>query len=414
MIPSFFNTFGAYAEKRRVAARDLVSGGGEFCFAHRFDVNHLAAAAAHKVRVRTHVGVEMLFVIPRHDHFRHAVSDKFAQVAVNRRYAYVGYDFFRLRVNPIRRGMSIGCRKKVVHRFSLFGISLKHNSFLIDNDYHYNILLRDFCKAFRAKKLKNFLFAFTIWRMTTQEMLAPFRRAIEDYKMIEDGDKIAVGVSGGKDSLTLLALMKAFQRFSPNKFELTAITIDLGFDKSGAQFDKVRQYCDGIGVPYYVERTDIGEILFDVRKETSPCSLCSKMRRGALNTKLLALGCNKLALGHHAEDTIETFLLSLFYEGRLSTFAPISYMDRTGVSMIRPMIYISENDIAAYAKNLPVVFNPCPADKHTKREYMKELIKTIQKDIPFVKDRMLGAISHPDRYNLWDKVLEKYTAEKNK
>ena len=138
------------------------------------------------------------------------------------------------------------------------------------------------------------------------------------------------------------------------------------------------------------------------------------MRRGALNTKLLEIGCNKLALGHHAEDMIETFLLSLFYEGRLSTFAPISYMDRTKVSMIRPMIYISENDIISYARNLPVVFNPCPADKHTKREYMKDLIKSLQKDIPFVKDRMLGAISHPERYNLWDDVLKKYENERNK
>lgn len=261
--------------------------------------------------------------------------------------------------------------------------------------------------------MKNFLFAFTIRDMTTQEMLAPFRRAIEDYKMIEQGDKIAVGVSGGKDSLTLLALLKAFQRFSPNKFDLTAITIDMGFDKSGKQFDKVKEYCDEIGVPYYIERTDIGEILFEARKESNPCSLCSKMRRGALNTKLLSLGCDKLALGHHAEDMMETFLLSLFYEGRLSTFSPISYMDRTGVSMIRPMIYISENDIAAYARSLPVVFNPCPADKHTKREYMKDLIKTLQKDMPFVKDRMLGAISHPERYNLWDKVLERYYSQKN-
>ena len=250
--------------------------------------------------------------------------------------------------------------------------------------------------------------------MKTQEMLTPFRRAIEEYKMIEDGDKIAVGVSGGKDSLTLLALMKAFQRFSPNKFQLSAITIDLGFNKEGTPFKCVQKYCDEIGVPYYLEHTDIGEILFNARKESNPCSLCSKMRRGALNTKLLEIGCNKLALGHHAEDMIETFLLSLFYEGRLSTFAPISYMDRTKVSMIRPMIYISENDIISYARNLPVVFNPCPADKHTKREYMKDLIKSLQKDIPFVKDRMLGAISHPERYNLWDDVLKKYENERNK
>ena len=250
--------------------------------------------------------------------------------------------------------------------------------------------------------------------MKTQQLLGPFRKAIEDYKMIEDGDKIVVGVSGGKDSLTLLALMKAFQRFSPNKFELAAITIDMGFVKDRDAFLPVKEYCVSIQVPYYVVRTDIGEILFEARKEASPCSLCSKMRRGALNTKLNEIGFNKLALGHHAEDMTETFLLSLFYEGRISTFAPVSYMDRTKVSMIRPMIYLSENDIAAYAKDLPVVFNPCPADKHTKREYVKDLIKTIQKDIPFVKDRMLGAISHPERYNLWDKASERYHSEKNK
>ena len=278
---------------------------------------------------------------------------------------------------------------------------------------HLLIFVKHFFKVF-LKKLKFFLFAFTMKYMKTQTLLAPFRRAIEDYKMIEEGDKIAIGVSGGKDSLTLLALMKALQRFYPKKFDIVAITIDLGFCKDHDPFEPVQKWCDEMNVPYYIERTDIGEILFEARKEASPCSLCSKMRRGALNTQLLKLGCNKLALGHHAEDAIETFLLSLFFEGRLSTFAPISYMDRSKVSMIRPMIYISENDVASYARNLPVVHNPCPADKHTKREYMKNLIKDLQKDIPFVKDRMLGAIANPDRYNLWDNVVEKYNSERNK
>lgn len=250
--------------------------------------------------------------------------------------------------------------------------------------------------------------------MKIQQLLAPFRKAVEEFGMISANDKIAVGVSGGKDSLTLLSLMAAFQKFSPKPFELAAITVDMGFDKTHDVFAPVREFCLSLGVPYFVERTDIGEILFDIRKESSPCSLCSKMRRGALNSKLKEMGFDKLALGHHKEDAIETFLLSLFYEGRLSTFAPVSFMDRTGVSLIRPMIYIGENDIAAYAKDLPVVKNPCPADKHTKRQEMKELIKTLQKDMPFVKDRMMGAISHPERYNLWDGIAEKYMKEKDK
>lgn len=247
--------------------------------------------------------------------------------------------------------------------------------------------------------------------MTIQQLLAPFRKAVTDYNMICDNDKIAVGVSGGKDSLTLLALLKAYQRFSPNPFELTAITIDMGLKDN--IYSDVARYCDSINVPYLIEKTDIGEIIFQ-KTPDNPCSLCSKMRRGALNTKMLEIGYNKLALGHHSDDVVETFLLSFCYEGRLSTFAPLSYLSRTGISVIRPMIYIDEKDIAAYAKELPVVFNPCPADKHTQRQYMKELIKTIQKDIPFCKDRFASAIMHPERYNLWDKVMEKYEEEQKK
>ena len=244
--------------------------------------------------------------------------------------------------------------------------------------------------------------------MKIQELLGPFRKAVTDYHMIEDGDKIAVGVSGGKDSLTLLALLNAYKRFSPQKFEICAVTIDLGFDQSRDPFEQVSKYCADNGILYAVERTDIGKILFEDRKESSPCSLCSKMRRGALNAKLLSLGFSKLALGHHSDDLAETFLLSLFYEGRLSTFAPKNFMDRTGVTVIRPMVYLKEKDIRAFAKELPVVFNPCPADKHTQREYMKNLLTHIKKNIPFAQDRLAGAITHPDRYNLWDNINEKY------
>jgi len=250
--------------------------------------------------------------------------------------------------------------------------------------------------------------------MTTQEMLAPFRKAITDYKMINDGDKIAVGVSGGKDSMTLLALMKAYQRFSPEKFELLAVTIDMGFTENA--FTEVEEYCRLHEINYIVEKTDIAQIIFEERKEKNPCSLCSKMRRGALNTKIREIGFNKLALGHHKDDVLETFLLSFIFEGRLSTFAPVSYMDRSGVSLIRPMIYIDEKNVTAYARNqaFPVVHNPCPSDKHTNREYMKDLVKSLQKDFPFAKERMADAVMHPERYNLWDKVIEQFEREKSK
>lgn len=252
---------------------------------------------------------------------------------------------------------------------------------------------------------KFFELLYTVF-MTIQQLLGPFRRAIEDYRMIEDGDKIAVGVSGGKDSLTLLALLKAYQRFSPQKFELMGITIDMGFTPDA--YREVAEYCQKNEIPYHVEKTDIAQIIFEERKEKNPCSLCAKMRRGALNTVLLKHGFSKLALGHHADDVAETFFLSLFYEGRLSTFGPVAYMDRTGVSMIRPMIYLEEKDITSFARTLPVVHNPCPANKHTQREFVKNMIRTLQQDIPFVKERVIGAITHPERYNLWDHVLQTY------
>ncbi|MEG2014242.1 MAG: tRNA 2-thiocytidine biosynthesis TtcA family protein, partial [Clostridia bacterium] len=194
--------------------------------------------------------------------------------------------------------------------------------------------------------------------------------------MIEDGDKIAVGVSGGKDSLTLLALLKAYQRFSPHKFDLIGVTIDIGLKENA--YLPVSEYCEQLEIPYIVEKTEIGKIVFDERKEKNPCSLCSKMRRGALNNKLNELGYNKLALGHHRDDVVETFLLSLIHEGRLSTFAPISYMSRSKITLIRPMIYIEERDIIPFASTLPVVVNTCPANKHTEREAMKDLLKDLR------------------------------------
>lgn len=237
-----------------------------------------------------------------------------------------------------------------------------------------------------------------------QKILSAMRRAIEDYTMIEEGDKIAVGVSGGKDSLLLLTALKAYQRFSPQKFELSAITVDMGFkDTDKNEMQALVDYCKTLDVPYYVVKTDIAEIIFDVRKEKNPCSLCSKMRRGALNTEANRLGINKIALGHHADDVIQTMFLSLFYEGRFSTFAPTAFMDRSKISMIRPLIYIFEKDVtgAANKLKLPVLHNPCPANKHTQREYINGLIKEISKEIPFVKERIMSAIQNPNRNNLW-------------
>lgn len=242
--------------------------------------------------------------------------------------------------------------------------------------------------------------------MTTQKMLAGFRRAINDYKMIKDGDKIAVGLSGGKDSVTLLKLLAAYSRFSPERFTLAAITVDLGFGGAEGDFSPLAAFCDELGVEYIIERTDIGQIIFDVRKEENPCSLCAKMRKGALFNAALKNGCNKVALGHHADDFIETMLLSLFYEGRLSTMPPKSLMDRTGLVQIRPMLYLEERDIISYAKSLPVCKSRCPADKNTKRELIKGIIDEIKKDIPFVRERMYVALMHPERYNLFDKFVK--------
>jgi len=237
--------------------------------------------------------------------------------------------------------------------------------------------------------------------MTLQQLLSPFRRAIDEYGMIEEGDKIAIGLSGGKDSLLLVYLFSALKKFYPKKFDVIAITIDMGFkDTDQSKIEGLRTECEKSGVEFIVERTQIGEILFDIRKESNPCSLCSKLRRGALNTIALKNGCNKLALGHHADDLSETFLLSLFYEGRLSTFQPITYLSRTEITVIRPMIFIEEKNIVAYMKDKPILKNVCPADKHTKRQYVKELLRYVQEEIPFVKERVHGAITHPERNNL--------------
>lgn len=225
-----------------------------------------------------------------------------------------------------------------------------------------------------------------------QRMLSYIRKAIDDYSMIEDGDKIAVGLSGGKDSITLLMVLKALQRFYDKKFDLIAISVNPGFDFFNSEF--LQATCDRIGVQYVEEKTHIKEIVFDIRKEKNPCSLCANLRRGILNSVAIREGCNKIALGHNEDDVLETFFLNLLYGGSIGTFAPKSYMDRSGITLIRPLIYAPEKSIKTFVKknNIEVMPKCCPMDGVSKREVMKNLIHELQKDIPMVKTNIYGAI----------------------
>lgn len=230
------------------------------------------------------------------------------------------------------------------------------------------------------------------------------RRAIEEYNMIEDGDKIAVGVSGGKDSLVLLCALAELSRYYPKKFTVTALTLDMGYK---SDYSKIQVLCDSLGVEFKVKYTNIKEIVFDIRNETNPCSLCAKMRRGSLNDFAIENGCRKVALGHHNDDVLETFLLSLMHEGRIHCFSPVTYLDRTQIYQIRPMIYVRERDIRGAARNhnIPVIHNECPADGYTQREYMKDLIKRLEKEMtPGLRKRLFRAIhdSSIDGWNITD------------
>ena len=218
------------------------------------------------------------------------------------------------------------------------------------------------------------------------------RKGVDEYRMIDEGDRIAVGVSGGKDSLMLLCALKHLQQYYPKRFELLAITVELGFD--GMDFDPVAELCRRIDVPYIRIPTDIREVVFDVRQEENPCSLCAKMRRGALNTALKEHGCNKLALGHHYDDAVETFMMSLLLEGRISCFKPVTYMSRMDVWQIRPMIYAGEDKIAAAAEalQLPIVENPCPEDKGSKRYEIKNLLAQLGQDYSDIRSKIFGAM----------------------
>lgn len=240
--------------------------------------------------------------------------------------------------------------------------------------------------------------------MKLQKLLSKLRQCVQDYRLISPGDRIAVGLSGGKDSLTLLTLLKEYQRFSPAPFGLCAVTVDLGFSSADpAQLEALKQYCDRLEVESHIVPSQIGEVVFDIRRESNPCSLCAKMRRGALNEKAVELGCNKVALGHHRDDLIETFLLSMIYEGRLSTFSPKTRLSRTGITQIRPMLYLEEHEIRAFSRDFPVLTNCCPANHETRREYMKRLLNGLNAEIPIAKDRIFGALTSPDRYQLFDR-----------
>lgn len=226
-----------------------------------------------------------------------------------------------------------------------------------------------------------------------QKILSHLRKAIEDYHMIEDGDKIAVGLSGGKDSITLLSALKALQRFYPKKFDFIAISVDPGFEFFDCEF--LKEVCDKLNVPLFCEESHIKEIVFDIRKEKNPCSLCANLRRGILNTTAIREGCNKIALGHNEDDVLETFLLNLFYTGSISTFAPVSYMDRSQMTLIRPLIYTPEKEIRRFVKknNITVMPKACPMDGVSKREDMKKMIQDLQIDIPHVRANLYGAIT---------------------
>lgn len=232
------------------------------------------------------------------------------------------------------------------------------------------------------------------------------RRAIEEYDMIKEGDRVAVGISGGKDSLVLAAALAEISRYYPKKFSVIGLTLDMGYN---SDYSKIKDFCESFRIEHKVKYTNIKEVIFDYRKESNPCSLCAKMRRGALNDFAIELGCNRVALGHHNDDVIETFMLSLLYEGRVNCFSPVTYLDRSGIYQIRPLIYTSERDIKGVVKryDVPVLKSSCPVDGVTKREYVKKLISQMDRETtPGLKKRMFTAISNSG-IDGWQKSEEK-------
>lgn len=231
-----------------------------------------------------------------------------------------------------------------------------------------------------------------------RKLLSLTRKAVQDYDLIKEGDRVCVGVSGGKDSLALLATLANLRRFYPKAFDLQAVTVSLGFD--GMDFSPVQTFCDELEVPYKIIESDIAEIVFNIRQEQNPCALCANLRRGALNDHAGKLGCNVVALGHHKDDVIETALLSLFYEGRFYCFSPDTWLERAQVRVIRPFLYVEENDIKQFTKAVdpPVVYNPCPMDRAGSRSDIKALIKDLEKNNRFLRSNIFGAVKR----DIWD------------
>ena len=226
----------------------------------------------------------------------------------------------------------------------------------------------------------------------SRRLLSCMRRAVEQYDMIAEGDRIAVGLSGGKDSTALLCILKELQRFYPKRFDLCAVTVDTGFE--GMDFTPLRQLCEALEVPYTLAQSDIAKIVFDTRKESNPCSLCAKMRRGLLHDTAIAAGCGKIALGHHYDDVIVTFIMNLYNEGRLGCFSPVTYLSNKKIWAIRPFIFADEGDIRYFIKqnDLPVIVSTCPEDKHTDREKYKQMIERMDRENKGLKHRVFTAI----------------------
>ncbi|MEW6274463.1 MAG: tRNA 2-thiocytidine biosynthesis TtcA family protein [Bacillota bacterium] len=244
---------------------------------------------------------------------------------------------------------------------------------------------------------------FQSWALTR------VKQAMVDYNMVQSGDRIAVALSGGKDSTTLLYALTHVLRVSPVKFNLHGIYIDLGWQ---VEVNTLREFCERLQVPFYYKPSDIGEIVFAVRQEKNPCALCSNLRRGVLNNTALELGCNKVALGHHLDDAIETFFMSLFYNGQFRTFAPNTYLDRTGLTMIRPLVYLFQEHIRRLTRelNLPVIANPCPVNGLTRREEVKRVVGHLGELYPDFRERFLNALKTADLRNLWFKEGEERQA----
>jgi len=229
--------------------------------------------------------------------------------------------------------------------------------------------------------------------MDLQQLLSVTRKAVDEYRLIDQGDTIAIGLSGGKDSMAMLYALSALRNFYPKQFDLKAITVDLGFENKNSR-EILQSFCNSMDVPFHFVETNIGHVVFEDRKEKNPCALCAKLRKGALNRNALLLGCNKIAYAHHRDDLIETFLMSLIFEGRIHTFSPYTYLSRTGLTVIRPMMFLEENDIVNFKNHyhLPVISNPCPENGNSRREWAKEKIRQLDSENPGTRQNLFAAV----------------------